>query len=64
MTESRGEDSASKPSGQFQSLLRRFIDVTPPELPALGWCWLYIFSVLASYYISGRSVTRWAWPAG
>jgi len=51
MTESRGEDSASKPSGQFQSLLRRFIDVTPPELPALGWCWLYIFSVLASYYI-------------
>jgi ATP:ADP antiporter, AAA family len=25
--------------------------VTPPELPALGWCWLYIFSVLASYYI-------------
>jgi ATP:ADP antiporter, AAA family len=51
MTESGGEDSASKPSGQFQSFLRRFIDVTPPELPALGWCWLYIFSVLASYYI-------------
>ena len=23
----------------------------PAELPALGWCWLYIFSVLASYYI-------------
>jgi AAA family ATP:ADP antiporter len=20
-------------------------------LPALGWCWLYISSVLASYYI-------------
>ena len=52
MTESGGEDSASKPSGQFQSFLRRFIDVTPPELPALGWCWLYIFSVLASYYIN------------
>ena len=31
--------------------LRRLIDVTPAELPALGWCWLYIFSVLASYYI-------------
>jgi AAA family ATP:ADP antiporter len=27
------------------------IDVTPTELPALGWCWLFIFSVLASYYI-------------
>ena len=23
----------------------------PAELPALGWCWLYIFTVLASYYI-------------
>jgi AAA family ATP:ADP antiporter len=32
-------------------LLRRLIDVTAAELPALGWCWLYIFSVLASYYI-------------
>jgi AAA family ATP:ADP antiporter len=31
--------------------LRRLIDVTPAELPALGWCWVYIFSVLASYYI-------------
>ena len=29
----------------------RIIDVTAAELPALGWCWLYIFSVLASYYI-------------
>jgi ATP:ADP antiporter, AAA family len=31
--------------------LRRLIDVSAAELPALGWCWLYIFSVLASYYI-------------
>jgi AAA family ATP:ADP antiporter len=31
--------------------LRRFIEVTPHELPILGWCWLYIFSVLSSYYI-------------
>ena len=32
-------------------ILRRVIDVSQAELPALGWCWLYIFSVLASYYI-------------
>jgi AAA family ATP:ADP antiporter len=35
----------------FYRLLRRLIDVTPEEVPALGWCWLYILSVLASYYI-------------
>jgi AAA family ATP:ADP antiporter len=32
-------------------LLRRFIEVRPEEVPVLGWCWLYIFSVLSSYYI-------------
>ena len=38
-------------SSRFHRLLRRLINVTPAELPALGWCWFYIFSVLASYYI-------------
>src|SRR5499426_1688509 len=32
-------------------LLNRMIDVRPAELRALGWSWLYIFSVLSSYYI-------------
>jgi ATP:ADP antiporter, AAA family len=32
-------------------LLRRFLDVRPAETRALGWSWLYIFSVLSSYYI-------------
>src|SRR6516162_3023799 len=32
-------------------LLRRFIEVRPEEGPVLGWCWLYIFSVMSSYYI-------------
>jgi AAA family ATP:ADP antiporter len=32
-------------------LIRRFIEVRPEELPVLGWCWLYIFAVLSSYYI-------------
>lgn len=51
MTESVLEDSAAPAASPFQRLLRRLIDVAPAELPALGWCWLYIFSVLASYYI-------------
>jgi AAA family ATP:ADP antiporter len=32
-------------------LLKRIIDVRPAEMRALGWSWLYIFSVLSSYYI-------------
>src|SRR5262244_2594545 len=32
-------------------LLNRMIDVRPAELSALGWSWLYIFSVLSAYYI-------------
>ncbi len=43
--------AAASSVGPVHRLLRRLIDVTPAELPALGWCWLYIFSVLASYYI-------------
>jgi AAA family ATP:ADP antiporter len=31
--------------------LKRFVDVRPAEVAALGWSWLYIFSVLFSYYI-------------
>jgi ATP:ADP antiporter, AAA family len=51
MTRSRLEGSAATPDHPFQRILRRLIDVRPQELPALGWCWLYISSVLASYYI-------------
>src|SRR5215467_9806707 len=32
-------------------LLNRMLDVRPAELGALGWSWLYIFSVLSAYYI-------------
>jgi ATP:ADP antiporter, AAA family len=42
---------ASEPDSRALRLLRRLIDVSAPELPALGWCWIFIFSVLASYYI-------------
>jgi AAA family ATP:ADP antiporter len=37
--------------GAVYRLLRLVIDITPEEVPVLGWCWLYIFSVLSSYYI-------------
>jgi AAA family ATP:ADP antiporter len=51
MTESKSGSDQSAPVSPILRHLRRLIDVTPVELPALGWCWLYIFSVLASYYI-------------
>jgi len=38
-------------SGLFHTLLRSVIDVRPAEMRVLGWSWLYIFSVLFSYYI-------------
>jgi AAA family ATP:ADP antiporter len=37
--------------GFLHQLLTRVIDVRPAEIRALGWSWLYIFSVLSSYYI-------------
>lgn len=37
--------------GVIYRLLRRVIDIRPAEAPVVGWCWLYIFSVLSSYYI-------------
>jgi AAA family ATP:ADP antiporter len=40
-----GSDSA------FRRLLSKIIDVRPSEGPALAWSWLYIFSLLSSYYI-------------
>jgi AAA family ATP:ADP antiporter len=46
------DESQRLESGGFaHRLLSRLIDVHPAELRALGWAWLYIFSVLFSYYI-------------
>jgi ATP:ADP antiporter, AAA family len=39
------------PSRWAFALLRQAIDVRPAEIKALSWAWLYIFSVLFSYYI-------------
>src|SRR5918995_2310314 len=44
--------STSNPeAGSAYRFLKLMIDVRPGEVPALGWSWLYIFSVLSSYYI-------------
>ena len=49
MTESEVAEPV-KP-GWVYRLLKPIIDVRPAEMAALGWSWLYIFSVLSSYYI-------------
>ena len=44
-------EKSSGVGGAGYRLLCRIIDVRREELPALLWCWLYIFAVLSSYYI-------------
>ena len=42
----------SSPShGLLFRLLRRIVEVQPEEVRALGWSWLYFFSVLSAYYL-------------
>ncbi len=41
---------AAEPGPAFR-LLQHVVAVRPEEAHAVGWCWLYIFSVLSSYYI-------------
>ncbi|MBV9859465.1 MAG: MFS transporter [Alphaproteobacteria bacterium] len=44
-------EAPAPPAGFFRRLLARVIEARPEELPVLGWCWLYIATVLMSYYI-------------
>ena len=37
--------------GTFVRLLQRVVAVEPEELPAVGWCWVYAFALLAANYI-------------
>lgn len=37
--------------GRAHRLLQRVVAVQPEEMHAVLWCWLYIFSVMSSYYI-------------
>jgi ATP:ADP antiporter, AAA family len=50
-TSSEATGATSGAGGFLHSLLRRVVDVRPEEVAALAWSWLYIFSVLSSYYI-------------
>ena len=45
------DDAAPGSGSGFHRLLSKIIDVRPSEVPALAWSWLYIFSLLSSYYI-------------
>jgi ATP:ADP antiporter, AAA family len=51
MVDSTPDVNSRDAGGPIYRLLRRFLDVRPAETRALGWSWLYIFSVLSSYYI-------------
>jgi ATP:ADP antiporter, AAA family len=42
---------AESEGGILYRLLRKVTDIRPEEVPVVGWCWLYIFSILSSYYI-------------
>ena len=44
-------DAPPQSDSVFHRLLSKIIDVRPSEVPALAWSWLYIFSLLSSYYI-------------
>jgi AAA family ATP:ADP antiporter len=50
-SEPKDESGTAANGGFSHRLLKRVIDVRPVEMRALGWSWLYIFSVLFSYYI-------------
>ncbi|GJE03383.1 NTP/NDP exchange transporter [Methylobacterium isbiliense] len=51
MSESEAIPAARGAGLRVPDWLRRLIDVRPEEVPALGWSWLYIFSILSSYYV-------------
>ncbi len=44
-------DAPPQSDSAFHRFLSKIIDVRPSEVPALAWSWLYIFSLLSSYYI-------------
>ncbi|SDS89863.1 NTP/NDP exchange transporter [Bradyrhizobium canariense] len=44
-------DAPPHADSAFHRFLSKIIDVRPSEGPALAWSWLYIFSLLSSYYI-------------
>ena len=44
-------DSSDRPPAATGRRRRWPIDIRPHERPLVGWCWLYIFAVLSSYYI-------------
>ena len=48
---SSGDASDASQRLRAYRFLKAVLDVRPEEISALGWSWLYIFSLLSSYYI-------------
>src|ERR1700749_2672703 len=44
-------DAPQASDSALYRILNKIIDVRPSEAPALAWAWLYMFSLLSSYYI-------------
>lgn len=44
-------DPSTAEQGAFFRLLQKVVAVRPEELPAVGWCWVYAFALLAANYI-------------
>ena len=51
MNHASGGSISEPEAGLGYRLIKRMLDVRPAEMRALGWSWLYILSVLSSYYI-------------
>lgn len=49
--ETAGASFETPPGHRAATWLGRLIEVRPGEVPALGWSWAYIFSILAAYYV-------------
>jgi ATP:ADP antiporter, AAA family len=48
---SRSVINSDGSGGPMFRVLRAMIDVKPGEVAALGWSWLYFFSILSAYYV-------------
>lgn len=44
-------DAPQRSDSAFHRFLNRIVEVRPSEAPAMVWAWLYMFSLLSSYYI-------------
>jgi AAA family ATP:ADP antiporter len=51
VTATRAVKTGEPSGGLVFRALGAVVDVRPPEVAALGWAWLYFFSILSAYYV-------------